>query len=45
MVKVEYEIDFGKIISNLEEISVIFNISYEIENVNDNNLDNEKIRG
>ncbi|GAB5689460.1 hypothetical protein JMUB7504_24310 [Staphylococcus aureus] len=45
MAKAEYEIDPGKITSNSEETSAISNISYEIENANDNNLDNEKIRG
>ena len=38
MAQSEYEIDPGKITSNTEETSAIANISYEIENANDNNL-------
>ncbi len=43
MTKKEYEIHSGKIKSNTEETSARANISYEIENANDNGLDDEKI--
>lgn len=45
MTKKEYEINPGKIKSNTEETSAIANISYEIENANDNNLETTKING
>ncbi|HHJ5089090.1 TPA: hypothetical protein ACQKXR_002780, partial [Staphylococcus aureus] len=44
MAQSEYEIDPGKITSNTEETSAIANISYEIENANDNNLKYDKIK-
>lgn len=45
MTKNEYKIDPGKITSNTEATSAIANISYEIENANDNGLEKEKING
>lgn len=45
MSSTEYKIKTENITSNSEETSTVSKVSYEIENANDNNLEDDKIRG
>ena len=45
MSSTEYQIKTENITSNSEETSTVSKVSYEIENANDHNLGDDKIRG